>query len=101
VASGGSGGSGRKVGACPRGDAEVEDLHQAVSAQHHVVWLDVAMHHARLVSRRQALGNLERDVDQFGCGDRSLLQPLAQRNAVDVLGCDESRALVLAYLVDL
>ena len=35
------------------------------------------MDDACLVCSRQALRDLERDVDQYGCGDRSLLQPLA------------------------
>jgi|SRR6187200_2369461 hypothetical protein len=44
-------------------EAEVQDLDEAVWPAHHVLWLEIAMHHARSVCRRQRGRDLDRDVE--------------------------------------
>ena len=60
----------RPRGADGLGDAEIE--HDGGAArEHHVVWLDVAMHHAPLVCIRERLRHVAQDADDFGDRERA------------------------------
>ena len=64
-------------------EAEVEDLHEAVTTDDHVGGLDVAMDDAGGVRGREGRRHLDGDVD--GLGDRQELdQALVERDALDV-----------------
>ena len=80
-------------------EAEVEHLHVAIVAHHHVVWLDVAVHDLRGVRDGQRLRDLARDVD--GAIEREALpHRLPQAAALHELHRDEAPAFELAGLVD-
>ena len=49
----------------PAGQAEVEDLHDLLVADHHVLGLEVAVHDAGLVGGRHARGDLAGDREQL------------------------------------
>ena len=80
--------------------AEVEQLH-AVRGQEHVGGLQVAMHDAARVQRRERGEHAEADRHRLGHAERATLQPLGQRFAIEQLHGDEQPAVVLADLVDL
>jgi hypothetical protein len=52
------------------GEAEVEDLHLALLGEHHVVGLEVAVHHRALVGPGQGAGDVARDAQRRGQGQR-------------------------------
>jgi hypothetical protein len=76
-------------------DAEVEDLHSAVTCQHDVVRLQVTMRDAGGVRRREPVGDLSCDVEGLAQGRRQR----AQGFALDELGHDVHRALLDPYVV--
>ena len=71
------------------GEAEVEQLHVAVAAQHDVVRLDVAVHEADRFGGRQRRRDLDGDVEDLREWRFAAAHALAQRHAVDVFGGDE------------
>jgi hypothetical protein len=82
------------------GQAEVEDLHEAVVGVHHVLRLQVAVDDAGLVCLRQARRELRRDVDQVAQRQRPRGDPLAKGAAPDQFGRDERNAAFGADVVD-
>jgi hypothetical protein len=54
-----------KLGTCPGGNTEVDDLDQAVGTQHDVIGLDVAVDDTCLVCGRQAISDLQRNGDEL------------------------------------
>ena len=87
------------AGAGDAGEAEVEHLHVAVVAHHHIVRLDVAVHDLRGVGDGERLGDLARDADGAVEG-QPLPHDLAQAAALHELHRDETATLALAGLVD-
>ena len=83
------------------GEPEVEDLHEAVARQHHVLGLEVAVDDAGRVRPGQPLGQLAADVQDLPDRQR-LLGPnqVAQRRAIDELHDGEGQPGRLADLVD-
>src|SRR5205823_14088868 len=81
-------------------EAEVEQLHVAVGAQHDVVGLDVAMYEPDRFRRRQRRGDLRGDAHHLGERHLAALHALAQRDAVDVFGGDEVIVAQTADVVD-
>ena len=79
--------------------AEVEHLHVAVGAHHHVVGLDVAMDDLLRVCHGQRLGHLAREVARLVDGG-ALANHLAQRAALHQLHDDEAARGGLARLVN-
>ena len=75
------------------GNAEVEELGQAVRANHHVVRFDIAMHDPRGMRLVQRRGNLSCDIENEPVIERLRSLELGQRLPVDELGGDEMRAL--------
>ena len=59
-------------------DAEVHDLRAAIFGQHDVARLQIAVHDARGVSGRQAVGDLAGDVDH---AERTSSAPQVARHA--------------------
>ena len=55
------------------GEAEVEDLHEAVARDHHVLGLQVAMDDPGFVGLGQPLGQLHTDVEHVAGGERPLV----------------------------
>ena len=80
--------------------AEVEDLHVAVRAQHDVFRLDIAMRDPARVRRRQRSRDLDRDPDRFTVGTRRRSRGCAERFILDELGDDEGARVELAEIVD-
>ena len=82
------------------GQAEVEDLDAAVAGQEDVLGLQVAVDDAFLVRGGQAEGDLAGDLDG-ACGrKRAVVEPLAQRLALEQLGDGVSEAVDGAEVVD-
>ena len=76
----------RRVG--EPGDAEVDDA-RAVRSEQHVGRLEVAVHHARAVDRRQRGGGPHREALQVTRWQRPpFVHPLLERRAVDELADD-------------
>ena len=82
------------------GNAEVEELGQAVRANHHVVRFDIAMHDPRGMRLVQRRGNLSCDIENEPVIERLRSLELGQRLPVDELGGDEMRAFRFADLVN-
>ena len=80
-------------------EAEVEDEHAPVAAHQHVVRLEVAVHEAHGVRGGEAPARLGEHVDHLAPGARLLLEPLAQRLALDELQGDEHLVAVLADVI--
>jgi hypothetical protein len=81
------------------GDAEVEQLHGSRLAEHHVVWLEVAVDHAGRVGGGERLGDAARDGDGFRHGQRPIAEPRSQRAPRDELHHDVQPIGALADLV--
>src|SRR5262249_2467739 len=77
---------------------EVEQLHAGLR-QHDVAGFEISMYDAGAVRGGQGVGDLDRDPQDLLDGQRSLLQPLEQRLAVQVLHDEEGAAMVLADIV--
>ena len=82
------------------GQAEVEDLDVAVPGHHHVLGLQVAVDDAGRVGLAEAVGNLKRDIEQAPGRQRSFVQELPQRLALDELHRDVDRGVRCADVVD-
>ena len=82
-----------------RGEPEVHDLDQAVTGQHQVARLDVAVDDAVAVGLTEPDGNLDGDGEGLLNGQRSACEPRPQRLAVHVGHADED--LATGGLVDL
>ena len=75
------------------GEAEVEDLDPPVAGHEEVVRLEVAVHDALLVRRREAPRRLGDEIHGLADRDRAAAQPLAERLPLEQLG-DEVRGAV-------
>ncbi len=83
------------------GEAEVEDLGEAVVRHHHVVGLEVAVHDPGRVGLGEALGDLGPDLEDATRGHRlAVAHELVERRAQDALHHDVRKAGGLADLVD-
>ena len=97
----GAPGLGRKVGPARGGafglrqfgEAEVEDLHAAVVGDEDVLGLQVAVHDALLVRRREAVRDLERVVDRLARRELAAGEDRAERLALEQLLDDVRRAV--------
>src|SRR5947207_11815932 len=69
-------------------ETEIENLHDAGRLEHDVRRLDIAMHDAFFVRRRDARGDLSRDRDPLAGIDRSSSQSLRERFALAILHND-------------
>ena len=81
-------------------EAEVENLHAAVGRDEQVARLDVAMHHAACVGRREAARDLPRVLSRLPGGQRFSLEALAHRLAFEDFGDDVGRMGFDADVVD-
>ena len=79
---------------------EVEHLHLARAEQEHVLGLEVAVDDALLVRGGEAARDLERDLDRLAGRQRPVLQPLAERLALQQLHRRVDGALLAAEVVD-
>ena len=80
---------------------EVENLHEAVLRDHHVLWLQVAVHDAGTVGLGEPVGELYADVERLFQRQRPAVpQRVPQRLPVDELHHDVRAALDLADPVD-
>ncbi len=83
------------------GQAEVGDLDPAVVGEDDVLGLDVAVHDAGRVCRRERVEHRLEDVERLARGqDAALAEHLAQRAALQVLHREEEQAVVLALVED-
>ena len=82
------------------GEAEVEDLDPAVVQQEQVLGLDVAVHDALLVRRRETLRHARRVLGGLAHAERPVAQPRAQRLALEQLRHDVELVAVLARVED-
>ena len=84
------------------GDAEVQDLHRALSSQEQIRRLDVTMDDPPLVGGLKTVANLSPHIHQFRQGDwtGSRGQPLEHGLPLEQLHRDERLAAVLFDLVD-
>ena len=83
------------------GEAEVEQLHEAVGRDHDVLGLEVAVHDPGGVRLREPVRHLGADVeDAAGCERVALGHQLAQRLAVDELHHDVGQPGRLPDVVD-
>ncbi len=82
------------------GETEVEDLDDAVLRDHHVFWLQVAVHDPGFVGLGQALGDLGRDGQQSPRRNRAVQEQAAQRLTLDLLHRDPRRSLRGADVVN-
>ena len=80
--------------------AEVEDLHLPVLQQEDVLRLQVPMDQASGVRGRQATGNLDRNLDRLARGNRTGVQAIAQRFALEELRDGEELSVVDAGIED-
>jgi hypothetical protein len=87
-------------GTAGEAEAEVEHAHAAVVAEHRVARLEVAMHEAGGVGRREAARGLHEHLDDLAPGAGLVLEPGLQGDAADQLHGDEDVAVVGADLVD-
>ena len=67
------------------GEAEVEDLHAAVPGDEDVLGLEIAVDDAVVVGGRQAVGDLHRVLERLARGQGPVVEPLAQRLALEQL----------------
>ena len=81
-------------------DAEVEQLDHAVIADDDVVRLDVAVHQARAMRRRQRARHVAEPAQPLAHAHRCVADVLAQRPPAHQLHGDERRALELADVED-
>ena len=80
--------------------AEVENLHPPVIRDEQVAGLDVAMHHAARVRRREAARDLPRVLGGLPRGKGAALEPLRQRLPLEDFGDDEGGVGLDADVVD-
>ncbi len=81
-------------------DAEVEHLYVAVSTNHHVFRLHIAMHDAFLVRGGNPCRGLRSDVQQRVQREGAVVHRLAERLAFDQLARDVIHAVGLADVID-
>jgi hypothetical protein len=82
------------------GQAEVENLHVTVCRHEDVLWLEVAMNDAFVVSGGKRARDLDRDVDRAARWHRRRPQPLAQRAALEQLHHGVGHAVCAPEVVD-
>ena len=82
------------------GQAEVEDLHEAVLGDHHVFRLQIAMDDSLLVRGGEAVGDLRGDVQDAAVRRRPAAQQRPQVRSLDMLHDDVRRAAVGADFMD-
>jgi hypothetical protein len=82
-------------------DAEVEQLDHAIARQEQVLRLEIAMHHAAVVSRGQRVEHLISDGQHFFHRQTAPLAPpaLVERFTVEQLHHDESRAVLRHVII--
>ena len=83
----------------PQRQPEVEDPDAAVPPHHHVARLEVTVHEPGRVGSREPAPRLHEDRNDLRGGARALGEPVAQRDAVDVLHGHEDRAVDLPDVV--
>jgi len=74
---------------------EIENLHAAVGHHEDVFWLEIPMNDAFLVCGRKAMRDLNGVLDRLAYRERTTVQSLAQRFALEQLGDDVGGAAVL------
>ena len=92
--------SARVLGLGELGQAEVEDLDEAVLRDHEVLGLQVAVHDPGAVRFREAVGGLRGDAEERSRRQGAVGQNLAQRSSLDELHRDELDAVRGADVVD-
>jgi hypothetical protein len=80
--------------------AEIEDLGVAVTCDHHVVGLEIAVYDTGVMRLGEPFRHLGEVADEHRQRLSGLMDFCAERHAVDVLHRDEGRALAVADLVD-
>jgi hypothetical protein len=80
--------------------SEVENLEAAVFRQEDVVWLEVAMDDSGIVSGGQSAGQFHAVVQHLAQPHRAFTQAVAQGLALQQLGHNVRRAVVLADVKD-
>jgi hypothetical protein len=81
------------------GEPEVEH-HDAPVPDHHVLGLEVAVHDADRVGRREAASCGQEDVSELAPATRPRARPGVELRALDALGGKEDRVLMQADVVD-
>ncbi len=82
------------------GQAEVQNLHSAVTGDEKIFRLQVAMHNALLVRRCQPPRHLQPIFNRFPDGERAIPQTLAQRLPFQQFGDHVRRALLVPDVED-
>ena len=83
------------------GDAEIGDADESIAVDQHVLGLDVAVHNASPMDRRQAVQDLPRDLPRFLGGQR----PAAGDQVLEILPVHELHdevepAVLLTHIID-
>ncbi len=79
---------------------EIEDLGASIARQHDVFRLQIAMHDAGRVRRREGRGDLPGEIEQPAQRQGPALENLAQRFALDQFRDNESEAILFADIVN-
>ena len=82
------------------GQAEVQDLHQPVAPDHHVLGLDVAMDDAERVGGLEPSRRLDHEIDGESRRQRAGAHARAKRLAVDEFGRDEVPPIRFADVIN-
>src|SRR5262249_10843195 len=78
--------------------AEIKNLGGAGPGSKDVCGLDVAMNDAFAVSGVEGIGNLDGDFEQFGIAERTALNEVLERAAVQILHGDKGTAAILSHV---
>ena len=81
------------------GEAEIEDLHEPVAGDHHVLGFQVPVDDAGFVSAGEPARDLASDLEQTPVGKRPRERRFAERPAFDELHRDVGDRALLAHLV--
>ena len=81
-------------------ESEVQDLDVAIGPEHHVLGLDVPMHHATRMRCGESAGNLRGDASGLENRQGTGGDPLAERLSFDELRDHERPAVKVAEIVD-
>ena len=83
------------------GKTEVEQLHQAIGPDHHILGLDVAVNDSGAVRSGKTGGHLHCEIEDFEDRQPIAIQPIAEGRPLDKLHRDEQPAVVgVAQSVD-